>query len=149
MIKKHHLHIQDDAYRRVDVDQDTTPSGFLISAKVLRDWLDHFTIAFGSGVGGNVRGDSHLAWMFTDHEVRAKNFENASTSALSTEIKIDVKEFQDYGIDAERVDFSLPMREFKVSGISQRAVSDHRPLCNSRSSSTWTWTLCSQSPVNL
>lgn len=93
-------------------------SGFQISAKALRDWLDHFSIAFTSSTTANgmVKGDSQLAWRFSPNEVRVKNFEN-NASALSTEIKIDVAEFEDYEVmhDDGHVDLALPMREFKVS----------------------------------
>lgn len=96
---------------------------------MLRDWLDHFTIAFGSSAGGNIRGDSHLAWMFSENEVRVKNFESATTNTLATEIKIDVNEFQNYEIISDSVALALPMREFKV-GESLPSPSDHRPRCN-------------------
>lgn len=139
MIKKHHLHLQPSDCLRAEVDPDSTPSGFLISAKVLRDWLDHFTIAFGSGTGTNVRGDSHLAWLFSVNEVRVKNFETATTSTLSTEIKIDVNEFQHYEVYADRVDLALPMREFKVG--QSPTPSDTRRHFSWQSSLTWIWTL--------
>lgn len=98
------------------------PSGFMISARTLRDWLEHFNIAFSATTNANgaVRGDSQLAWRFGKKEVCVKTFENASTSSLSTEVKLNVGEFgDDYEVlhEDDRVDLALPMREFKVSGV--------------------------------
>jgi len=118
IIKKHFLHLQSSDFLRAIIDTNSAPCGFQIAAKTLREWLDHFNIAFSSSTApnGTIKGDSQLAWRFAPHEVRVKNSENLNTAALMTEIKINVAEFQDYDIEAEDgvVDLALPMREFKV-----------------------------------
>lgn len=119
VVKKHSLHLHSSQFLRVIVDPDSTPSGFQISARELKEWLEHFSIAFGSSSNpnGSIKGDSQLAWRFGAHEVRVKNFETGPSSTLSTEIKLNVGEFKDYGVFHEEgdVDLALPMREFKVS----------------------------------
>lgn len=124
--KKHILHLHSSDFLRVIVDPDSQPSGFQVAARSMRDWLDHFSIAFSSATSiansGGVRGDSQLAWMFTDEEVRVKNFDTGGSyggaAALSTEIKLSVKEFDMYEVFDGRQDLALPMREFKVRSIS-------------------------------
>lgn len=120
--KKYSLHLQSSQFLRAVVDPESTPSGFQINARTLRDWLDHFNIAFSSSVsgsGGGVRGDSQLAWMFAPSEVRVKNFDGLASSGLSTEITLDVGEFTSYEVlsDTGRIDLTLPMREFKVGAL--------------------------------
>ncbi|WOO77659.1 Cell cycle checkpoint control protein RAD9A [Vanrija pseudolonga] len=118
--KKHFLHLQASDFLRAIVDPDTTPSGFQIAAKTLRDWFDHFTLAFtapASNNTANVRGDTQLAWMLSENEVRVKNLNGLATNALSTEITLDVAEFTNYEVVGGngRVDLTLPMKEFKAT----------------------------------
>lgn len=118
--KKHFLHLHASEGLRVVVDTESQPSGFLVSARTLRDWLDHFSIAFTSSTSssGAVRGDSHLAWQFTQSNVKIKNYESATTSVLATEVTLDVRDFSQYLLEQDVVVLSLPMREFKVSSLS-------------------------------
>ncbi|GMK57477.1 hypothetical protein CspeluHIS016_0403110 [Cutaneotrichosporon spelunceum] len=113
--KKHFLHLHPSEGLRVIVDTDAQPSGFLVAARTLRDWLDHFSIAFSSSTSNNgaVRGDSHLAWQFTQNQVKIKNYETATTSVLATEVTLDVRDFSQYVLEQDVVELSLPMREFK------------------------------------
>lgn len=128
VVKKHSLHLHASQFLRVIVDPDSTPSGFQISARELKDWLEHFSIAFGGSINPNglVKGDSQLAWRFGQQEVRVRNFDTGPSSSLFTEIKLNVGEFRDYGVfhDDGNVDLALPMREFKVSDAQISAVSD-------------------------
>ncbi|WVQ79514.1 hypothetical protein IAT38_001613 [Cryptococcus sp. DSM 104549] len=115
--RKHSLHLASSDFSRVEVNPETTPSGFVISSRTLRDWLDHFSISFPSGGGGgNASGGlSHLGWMFTKDSVRVKSIEGGGTAmtGLSTEIKVDVDEFEEYEVMEDRVDLQVPMKEFK------------------------------------
>ncbi|KAL7424963.1 hypothetical protein Q5752_000650 [Cryptotrichosporon argae] len=122
IIKKHFLHLASSDFFRAEVDPDSTPSGFIVEARVLRDWLDHFSIAFTSasgssfpGAGGSIRNENQLGWMFAREEVRVKSWEGIN-SHLSTEIKLDRYEFEDYVVENERgrVDLTLPIKEFKA-----------------------------------
>ncbi|KAL1408287.1 hypothetical protein Q8F55_005093 [Vanrija albida] len=118
--KKHFLHLQASEFLRAVVDPATTPSGFQIAAKTLRDWFDHFTLAFtapASNNSANVRGDTQLAWMLSLDEVRVKNLNGLATNSLSTEITLDVAEFTNYEVAGGdgRVDLTLPMKEFKAT----------------------------------
>lgn len=120
--KKHFLHLQASDFLRAVVDPDSTPSGFQIAAKTLRDWFDHFTLAFtapASNNSANVRGDTQLAWMLSENEVRVKNLNTLATNTLSTEITLDVGEFTNYEVVGGngRVDLTLPMKEFKVGQV--------------------------------
>lgn len=115
------LHLHASEGLRVVVDTDTQPSGFLVQARTLRDWLEHFTIAFGSSANSVVKGDSHLAWQFTNNRVKIKNYETATTSMLATEITLDTRDFGQFQLDEDCVELSLPMREFKVG----QCISDH------------------------
>lgn len=118
MTKKHSLHVSTSDFLRAEVDPHSTPSSFGISAKSLRDMLDHFSIASSSvstGVG-NIRNENQLAWMFGKNEVRVKSFEGVSKD-LCTEIKVDPDEFDEYYLHENRVDLTLPMKEFRVSRI--------------------------------
>lgn len=120
MIKRHSLHLGQTEFLRADVDPDTTPSGFLIDARTLRDWLDHFHIGLTSShvmtsAGTTtIRQENQLSWLFSRDEVRVKSWEGGSRE-LSTEIKVDPGEFVDYEVFTGRVDLTLPMREFRVS----------------------------------
>lgn len=98
------------------MNPDSTPSKFDISAKSLRDMLDHFTIASSSvnaGIG-NIRNENQLAWMFDKDQVRVKSLEGGSKD-LTTEIKVDPEEFDSYSLYSDRVDLTLPMKEVRVS----------------------------------
>ncbi|BEJ17581.1 hypothetical protein CspHIS471_0609820 [Cutaneotrichosporon sp. HIS471] len=101
--KKHFLHLHPSEGLRVVVDTEAQPSGFLVSARTLRDWLDHFSIAFTSSTSssGAVRGDSHLAWQFTQNHVKIKNYETATTSVLATEVTLDVRDFNQYMLEQD------------------------------------------------
>lgn len=120
MIKRHSLHLGTTEFLRADVDPETTPSGFLISARTLREWLEHFHIGLTSShvttSGGTttIRQENQLSWLFSRDEVRVKSWEGGSRE-LSTEVKVDPTEFDDYEVFNGRVDLTLPMREFRVS----------------------------------
>lgn len=119
--KTHALHVGSSEFLRADVDPASTPSGFVIDARNLRDWLDHFHIslttssASSSGGAVTIKYENQLSWMFAPQEVRIKSWEGGSKD-LSTEMRLDPKEFVDYYVyDDRRVDLTLPMREFRVS----------------------------------
>ena len=114
--KKHSLHLGASDFLRAEVDPNSTPSSFGISAKALRDMLDHFSIAISSSATGStsIRNENQLGWMFGKKEIRVKSWEGGSKD-LSTEIRVDPGEFLDYWVEGERVDLTLPMREFRVS----------------------------------
>ena len=119
MVKKHSLHLGISKFLRAEVDPRSTPSAFAISARALRDVLDHFSLATGSGFGASSaipKADNQLGWMFARDEVRMKSWEGGQ-STLSTEIKVDVGEFDEYWVEDDRVDLTVPMKEFKVSFI--------------------------------
>ncbi|BEI88484.1 uncharacterized protein CcaverHIS019_0112020 [Cutaneotrichosporon cavernicola] len=101
--KKHFLHLHPSEGLRVVVDTEAQPSGFLVSARTLRDWLDHFSIAFTSSTSssGTVRGDSHLAWQFTQNHIKIKNYETATTNVLATEVTLDVRDFSQYILEQD------------------------------------------------
>jgi cell cycle checkpoint control protein RAD9A len=117
--KRHSLHLGTTEFLRADVDPDTTPSGFLVPARTLRTWLDHFHIGLTSssistsGGSTTIRQENQLSWMFARDEVRVKSWEG-STKELSTEIKVKKADFEDYDVFNGRVDLTLPMREFRV-----------------------------------
>ncbi|WRT69439.1 uncharacterized protein IL334_006425 [Kwoniella shivajii] len=113
--KKHSLHLGASDFLRADVDPNTTPSGFVIATRTLRDWLDNFAISSGSAYPGNSTsgGTDQLGWMFTKNEVRMKSWEGMGGGGLCTEIKVDTEEFQDYEVVGDRVDLTLPMKEFR------------------------------------
>jgi len=118
--KKHSLHLASSEFLRAEVDPNSTPSSFTVSARALRDMLDHFSIATGSASGGGerngIRTENQLGWMFAKREVRVKTYEaGAGVGGLSTEIKVDNGEFDEYWVEGERVDLTLPMKEFRVS----------------------------------
>ncbi|WWC93071.1 uncharacterized protein L201_008036 [Kwoniella dendrophila CBS 6074] len=115
--KKHSLHLGSSDFLRADVDPDTTPSGFVIATRTLRDWLDNFAISSGSAYpgNGNSGGTDQLGWMFTPGEVRVKSWEGMGGGGLCTEIKVDTDEFQDYEVVGDRVDLTLPMKEFRAT----------------------------------
>jgi cell cycle checkpoint control protein RAD9A len=116
--KNHFLHLGTSEFLRAEVDPNTTPSSFSITAKSLRDMLDHFSListTSSTGIPG-IKGDNQLGWMFGKKEVRVKSWEGAAgVQTLITEIKVDVGEFDEYWVEEERVDLTLPMKEFKVS----------------------------------
>ncbi|KAK8849459.1 hypothetical protein IAR55_004792 [Kwoniella newhampshirensis] len=125
--KKHSLHLGSSDFLRADVDPDSTPSGFAIASRTLRDWLDHFSIAISSTSGypsnnNSAGGLNQLGWMFTQNEVRVKSWEGGA-SGLSTEIKVDVGEFEDYGLEKGRIDLTLPMKEFKATLVLAEQLS--------------------------
>lgn len=115
MTKKHSLHLGTSDFLRAEVDPNSTPSSFGISAKSLRDMLDHFSIASSSAFTGigSIRNENQLGWMFKRDEVRVKSWEGASKD-LSTEIKLDPDEFEDYWVEVDGVQLTLPMKEFRV-----------------------------------
>lgn len=109
---------------RAEVDPNSTPSGFSVPAKTLRDWLDHFSLSTTGAVNiHGVRPDNQLGWLFGKNEIRIKSWEGTS-KGLCTELKLEAAEF---GMDAEgyerywleadggRVDLTIPMKEFSVS----------------------------------
>lgn len=121
--KKHSLHVGSSEFLRADVNPDSTPSGFVVDAHTLREWLDHFHIglttssATSSGGSTTIKQENQLSWMFAKHEVRIKSWEGGATG-LSTEMKVDPAEFVDYDVyNGQRVDLTFPMREFRVSAI--------------------------------
>ena len=110
---------------RAEVDPNSTPSGFTVPAKTLRDWLDHFSLSTGSAPinAHGVRPDNQLGWLFGKNEVRIKSWEGTS-KGLCTELKLESAEFgtdaqghDRYWLEAEgdRVDLTIPMKEFSVS----------------------------------
>ena len=116
MIKRHSLHVATSEFLRAEVDPNSTPSSFQVSARSLRDFLDHFSAAtpgFERGNGG-IPPDPHLGWMMGKKQIRMKTWETGQSS-LSTEIKLDPDEFEYYWLEGDRVDFSVPMKEFRVS----------------------------------
>ncbi|ORY34976.1 Rad9-domain-containing protein [Naematelia encephala] len=121
--KKHSLHLASTEFLRAEVDPDTTPSGFKVSARSLRDMLDHFSIAvssssnyagLGGGVGVSIKAENQLGWMFAKHQVRIKSWDGANRD-LSTEIVLDPEEFDEYEVYDDRVDLTLPMKEFRAT----------------------------------
>jgi hypothetical protein len=107
------------------VDPGTLTSRFVIPARTLRDWLDHFnvsglTTAKGANEanGGINRQESELGWCFEPEQVRVKTWEGgqASKKAISTEIKVATSEFDEY-IAETPVYMTFPMREFRVSEV--------------------------------
>ncbi|WVQ96212.1 hypothetical protein IAU59_003316 [Kwoniella sp. CBS 9459] len=124
--KKHSLHLASSDFLRANVDPDTTPSGFVIITRTLRDWLDHFSLVSSSGYGSvnqSGGGTNQLGWMFTRNEVRVKSWEAMGGGGLSTEIKVDVDEFDDYEITEDRIDLTLPMKEFKATLVLAEQLS--------------------------
>ncbi|WWD04096.1 hypothetical protein V865_002161 [Kwoniella europaea PYCC6329] len=115
--KKHSLHLGSTDFLRADVDPDTTPSGFVIATRTLRDWLENFALSTGSSYGGNANagGTDQLGWMFTKKEIRVKSWEGLGGGGLCTEIKVDPEEFQDYEVVGDRIDLTLPMKEFRAT----------------------------------
>jgi cell cycle checkpoint control protein RAD9A len=115
VVKKHSLHLGTSEFLRAEVDPDTTPSTFTVSARALRDMLDHFSLAApGFQANTGYRGENQLGWMFAQHEIRVKSWETTQSS-LCTEIKVDPAEFDYYWLENNvRVDLTLPMREFRV-----------------------------------
>ncbi|WVW86639.1 hypothetical protein I302_108692 [Kwoniella bestiolae CBS 10118] len=115
--KKHSLHLGSSDFLRADVDPDTTPSGFVIATRTLRDWLENFALSTGSTYAGNsnTSGTDQLGWMFTKNEVRMKLWEGLGAGGLCTEIKVDTDEFQDYEVVGDRIDLTLPMKEFRAT----------------------------------
>ncbi|WWC73450.1 uncharacterized protein I206_107420 [Kwoniella pini CBS 10737] len=121
--KKHSLHLGSSDFLRADVDPDTTPSGFNITSRTLRDWLDNFAISTGSYNSSNSGGTDQLGWMFTREEVRMKSWEGMGGGGLCTEIKVDTGEFQDYEVVGDRVDLTLPMKEFRATLVLAEQLS--------------------------
>ena len=125
--KKHSLHLASSDFLRAEVNSDTTPSSLTISAKSLRDILDHFALVAPTGRhndgGMGVRGENQLGWMFTRTQVRIKSWEGVQ-QALMTEIKIDAGEFgqENYWVHEPRVDLTIPMKEFRVSDRAGRTT---------------------------
>lgn len=127
--KKHTLNLGATDFIRVDIDPLSTPSSFTISARTLRNWLEHFSLTSSTTQSANhqVRSENHLGWMFGKNEVRLKSWEGLSKE-LCTEIKVDTAEFGNdrdgvasYWVEQERVDLTLPMKEFRVSeGVENR-----------------------------
>lgn len=109
---------------RAEVDPNSTPSGFSVPAKTLRDWLDHFSLSTTGAVNiHGVRPDNQLGWLFGKNEVRIKSWEGTS-KGLCTELKLEAAEFgtdvdgyDRYWLESEegRVDLTIPMKEFSVS----------------------------------
>lgn len=105
------------------VEAATLTTHFVIPARTLRDWLDHFS-ASGSTTakagtdanGGTNRQESELGWYFDPTQVRVKTWEGgqASKKGISTELKIDVSEFDEYTV-SDVICLTFPMREFRVS----------------------------------
>ncbi|WVQ75207.1 hypothetical protein IAR50_004819 [Cryptococcus sp. DSM 104548] len=118
VIRKHSLHLATSPFDRVNVDPETTPSGFTISSRILREWLEHFTISFPSSSRDPLNqtgGLSMLCWLFAEDHVRIKSFEGGGGGAgLSTEIKVDTQEFEEFELVEDRVDMRMPMKEFKA-----------------------------------
>ncbi|ORX37984.1 Rad9-domain-containing protein [Kockovaella imperatae] len=117
--KKHSLHLAATDFERAEVNPDTTPSFFVISAKSLRDMLDHFAIVAPTGMGSagglSVRSENQLGWMFTRNQVRIKSWDTGQQT-LMTEIKIDPGEFEEgYYVEYDRVDLTIPMKEFRAT----------------------------------
>lgn len=141
VIRKHSLHLGTSEFNRADVDPETTPSGFTISSRTLRDWLDHFSISMPTSGSNASGGLSQLGWMFAKDHVKIKSWEGPGNgnAGLSTEITIDTEEFEDYGLietrylDDEatqqggnlgpRVDLTLPMKEFKATLVLAEQLS--------------------------
>ncbi|WVO13678.1 hypothetical protein L204_101299 [Cryptococcus depauperatus] len=118
VVRKHSLHVGTSVFERARVDPDTTPSGFIISSRVLRDWLEHFALVLPSSPNNQAGGLGHLGWLFAKDHVRIKTWEGAAEkdreSGMSTQIQVDVEEFDDYELLTERVDLTMPMKEFKA-----------------------------------
>ncbi|ODO00625.1 hypothetical protein L198_02945 [Cryptococcus wingfieldii CBS 7118] len=116
VIRKHSLHLATSAFDRVNVDPETTPSHFTISSRILREWLEHFTISFPSSRDplNPTGGLSQLCWLFAEDHVRIKSLEGGGGAGLSTEIKVDTQEFEDFELFGDRVDMRMPMKEFKA-----------------------------------
>ena len=118
--KKHSLHLGTTEFLRAEVDPNSTPSSFSISARALRDMTDHFSSVAGFNGGrdgsSSTRSENQLGWMFGKNEVRLKSWEGAH-HALSTEIRVDVGEFDHYWVEVDRVDLTLPMKELGVSDL--------------------------------
>lgn len=122
MTKKHSLHLGPSQFLRVEVDPDSTPSSFSVSARSLRDVIDHFSFAAPGFNANGFRGEHQLGWMFAGGEVRMKSWETGQTS-LSTEIKLDPSgEFVNYWLEGDRVDLTVPMKEFRVGYWEQGSV---------------------------
>ena len=123
VIKTHLLNLSASPFLVATVDPATLTNHFLVPARTLRDWLDHFTAAgsttarAGSEATGNVnRQESELGWYFHPEQVRVKTWESGSAArrSISTELKIAVTEFDEFEI-SETVCLTFPMREFRVS----------------------------------
>ncbi|OXG25321.1 cell cycle checkpoint control protein RAD9A [Cryptococcus neoformans Ze90-1] len=141
VIRKHSLHLGTSEFNRADVDPETTPSGFTISSRTLRDWLDHFSISMPTSGSNASGGLSQLGWMFAKDHVKIKSWEGPGNgnAGLSTEITVDTEEFEDYGLietrytddggtqqrenPGPRVDLTLPMKEFKATLVLAEQLS--------------------------
>lgn len=107
------------------VDDDTLTSRFVVPARTLRDWVDHFNLSAGGGGtqklgdGTSIKYESELSWLFGSERVKIKTWEGGASSVLrrsiSTEISLSVKEFEEYFLGDEMpVQMTFPMKEFKV-----------------------------------
>jgi hypothetical protein len=125
VIKTHSLNLGASPFLVATVDPATLTNLFVVPARTLRDWLDHFaasgstTAKAGTEATGNVnRQESELGWYFHPEQIRVRTWESGSAArrAISTELKIGVTEFDDYDV-AEIVCLTFPLREFRVSEI--------------------------------
>jgi cell cycle checkpoint control protein RAD9A len=123
VIKTHSLNLSASPFLVATVDPASLTNNFVVPARTLRDWLDHFaasgstTAKAGTEATGNVnRQESELGWYFHPEQVRVRTWESGSAArrAISTELKIGVTEFDEYEI-SEIVCLTFPLREFRVS----------------------------------
>lgn len=123
VLKTHSLNLSSSEFLVANVHPDSLTNLFVIPARTLRDWLDHFAVS-GSTIAkpasestGNInRYETELGWLFDAQEVRVRTCEagNAGRKTISTEIKVAVTEFEEYKLSAV-TQLTFPMREFKVS----------------------------------
>ncbi|KAH8086341.1 Rad9/Ddc1, partial [Filobasidium floriforme] len=123
VIKTHSLNLGASPFLVATVDPATLTNLFVVPARTLRDWLDHFaasgstTAKAGTEATGNVnRQESELGWYFHPEQIRVRTWESGSAArrAISTELKIGVTEFDEYDV-AEIVCLTFPLREFRAA----------------------------------
>jgi cell cycle checkpoint control protein RAD9A len=133
VVKKHSLNLSPCECLVAEVDVNACPNNFLVPARTLKDWIEHFSVSGGNatittssgdGTGGGRTGgttikyENELGWYFSQTEIRVKTLEAnrppAMKQYLSTEIRIAPDEFDEYVIEQGPVQLAFPLREFRV-----------------------------------
>jgi cell cycle checkpoint control protein RAD9A len=131
VLKTHSLNLSPCTFLIAVVDPNSTLSRFVVPAKTLKDWIDHFALSGSTtSVPANATNpsnkyESELGWYFGEQEVRVKTWEGgggATKKGISTEIKVDVNEFEEYYVEDPPVTLTFPMREFRVRFVKENSM---------------------------